>query len=114
MNDQNRPDQGSAEFTKVEGLALALSYLNDPASVPCPSCGPGTIEVVAYLDPNSMTEGVVRAAAPEGDYSVVLFCHECRRAGALNLSPDDQGRMGPGSINRGDDADTDGENRRAA
>lgn len=83
MMDKNMP-----EFSSTEGLALALSYLDDPSDVPCPSCGPDTMEVVAYLDAGGIEEGVVRASDPEGDYTVVLYCHECSRAAALDLSPD--------------------------
>jgi hypothetical protein len=84
-------DQNMSEFTSAEGLSLALHYLSDPSAVPCPSCGPGTMEVVAYLDVGGIQEGVVRAADPDGDYTVVLYCHECRRAAALDLSPDARG-----------------------
>lgn len=87
MKDQYRGDGGS-EYSSAEGLALALNYLSDPADVPCPTCGPGTIEVVAYLDAGGIEEGVVRASSPEGDYTVVLYCHDCKRAAALDLSPD--------------------------
>jgi hypothetical protein len=97
MSDQNTP-----EYTNAEGLALALNYLNDPSDVPCPRCGPGTMEVVAYLDVGGIQEGVVRAAQPEGEYTVVLYCHDCSRAAALDLSPESQ--MHP----------DDGEDRRAA
>jgi hypothetical protein len=90
------------EYTNAEGLALALNYLNDPSSVPCPGCGPGTMEVVAYLDVGGIEKGVVRAADPDGEYTVVLYCHDCGRAAALDLSP--QSRVDPG----------DGEDRRAA
>jgi hypothetical protein len=86
MSDQNMP-----EFSSAEGLALALHYLSDPSDVPCPSCGPETMEVVAYLDVGGMQEGVVRASDPEGEYTVVLYCHECRRAAALDLSPEARG-----------------------
>jgi hypothetical protein len=86
MSDRNMP-----EYTNAEGLALALNYLNDPSDVPCPTCGPGTMEVVAYLDVGGIQEGVVRAADPEGDYTVVLYCHTCSRAAALDLSPDARG-----------------------
>jgi hypothetical protein len=89
MSQQDRP-----EFSSAEGLALALNYLNDPSSVPCPTCGPGTMEVVAYLDVVGMREGVVRASEPEGAYTVVLYCHECSRAGALDLSPEAGGEAG--------------------
>jgi hypothetical protein len=74
------------EFSSAEGLALALSYLNDPSDVPCPICGPGTMEVVAYLDAGGMQHGMVRPSDPEGDYTVVLYCHDCKRAAALDLS----------------------------
>jgi hypothetical protein len=82
MSDKNMP-----EYSNAEGLALALHYLNDPSDVPCPTCGPETMEVVAYLDVNGIQEGVVRPSDPDGDYTVVLYCHECRRAAALDLSP---------------------------
>lgn len=85
MSDMNMP-----EYSNAEGLALALSYLDDPSDVACPECGPGTMEVVAYLDAGGIETGVVRAANPEGDYTVVLFCHKCSRAAALDLSPENQ------------------------
>jgi predicted RNA-binding Zn-ribbon protein involved in translation (DUF1610 family) len=88
MHEENRSKDGGSEFSSTEGLALALNYLADPADVPCPTCGPETIEVVAYLDAGGIAEGVVRSSSPEGEYTVVLYCHECRRAAALDLSPD--------------------------
>ncbi len=97
MSDKNMP-----EYSSTEGLSLALNYLNDPSDVPCPTCGPGTMEVVAYLDIGGMQKGVVRSADPEGDYTVVLYCHQCGRAAALDLSP--EARKGP----------LGGEDRRAA
>lgn len=111
MQDEHRSGQGNNEFSNAEGLSLALNYLTDPADVPCPTCGPGTIEVVAYLDADGISDGVVRASSPEGDYTVVLYCHDCKRAAALDLSPDavpddlgdaggGGGRGGPGG--RGD------------
>lgn len=83
MTDKNMP-----EFDNAEGLELALSYLDDPSDVPCPRCGPDTMEVVAYLDAGGIENGMVRAADPDGAYTVVLYCHECSRAAALDLSPD--------------------------
>lgn len=88
MQEPDSPLGGQAEFDNVEGLALALNYLEDPADIPCPACGPGTIEVVAYLDAQGIADGVVRPADPDGAYTVVLYCHECRRAAALDLSTD--------------------------
>lgn len=84
----DRSSEQRGEFSSAEGLALALNYLSDPADVPCPTCGPGTMEVVAYLDARSIQDGLVRAAAPDGEYTVVLYCHACKRAAALDLSPD--------------------------
>jgi hypothetical protein len=83
----DKPQAGQPEFNATEGLALALNYLEDPGDIPCPRCGPGTIEVVAYLDAVGMENGEIRAAQPEGQYTVVLYCHECSRAAALDLSP---------------------------
>jgi hypothetical protein len=88
MAEQNKPGT-TREFDTDEGLSLALSYLEDPSSVPCPRCGPDTIEVVCYLDARSMEEGNVIPAQPEDDYTVVLYCHECGRAAALDLSRDE-------------------------
>jgi hypothetical protein len=101
MTDKNQP-----EYSNTEGLALALNYLNDPSDVPCPTCGPGTMEVVAYLDVDGIQKGVVRAADPEGDYTVVLYCHQCSRAAALDLSPQARGEI--------DENEGEGEGRRAA
>lgn len=114
MQHDNRQD-GSSEFSSAEGLALALNYLSDPADVPCPSCGPGTMEVVAYLDADGIEDGVVRASSPEGDYTVVLYCHDCKRAAALDLSPDNVPEEFRDDAERGDDGDTTfGDDRRAA
>jgi len=88
MQEHDRSQDGGSEFSNTEGLALALNYLADPADVPCPTCGPRMIEVVAYLDAGGIAEGVVRSSSPEGEYTVVLYCHQCKRAAALDLSPD--------------------------
>ncbi len=116
MKHENRQD-GSSEFSSAEGLALALNYLSDPADVPCPTCGPGTMEVVAYLDADGIEDGVVRASSPEGDYAVFLYCHECKRAAALDLSPDNVPDEFRGEVDGGDggkDDRTFGDDRRAA
>lgn len=76
------------EYDTEEGLSLALAYLEDPGDVPCPRCGPGTMEVVCYLDAHSMEEGRIETIPPEEDYTVILYCHECGRAAALDLSRD--------------------------
>ncbi len=80
---------GPPEFDMQDGLALALSYLEDPSNVPCPHCGPNTIEVVAFLDAPSMEQGTAVPTKPEGNYTVVLYCHSCGRAAALDLSRDE-------------------------
>jgi|GEM_PF-530744 len=80
---------GPAEFDMQDGLSLALSYLEDPSNVPCPHCGPDTIEIVAFLDAKGMERGAAIPTRPEGDYTVVLYCHRCGRAAALDLSRDE-------------------------
>lgn len=93
MNEHRKP--GTApEYDTEEGLALALSYLEDPSAVPCPKCGPGQIEVVCYLDARNMEQGRVVATSPENDYTVVLYCHSCGRAAALDLSREQQDQHG--------------------
>lgn len=84
------PD-GPEEFNLQDGLSLALSYLDDPSDVPCPHCGPGTVEVVCYLDAPSIEVGDAVPTEPDGDYTVVLYCHNCSRAAALDLTRDEHG-----------------------
>ncbi len=79
-------EEKQRDFDMSEGLALAISYLDDPSDVPCPTCGPGQMEVVCYLDGGSMQAGDVTPISPDGDYTVVLYCHKCGRAAALDLS----------------------------
>jgi hypothetical protein len=45
---------------------------------------------VCYLDARSMEEGTVVPTSPDEDYTVVLYCHGCGRAAALDLSRDEQ------------------------
>ncbi len=78
--------KGQRDFDMSEGLALAVAYLDDPSDVPCPTCGPGQMEVVCYLDAHSIEQGDVTPISPDGDYTVVLYCHKCERAAALDLS----------------------------
>lgn len=82
---ENTPGSDT-EFTTQDGLALALSYLEDPSDVPCPRCGPGTVEIVCYLDSSSVDLGKALPTSPDRDYMVVLYCHGCARAGAVDLS----------------------------
>lgn len=79
----------ATEFTTKDGLELALAYLEDPADVPCPRCGQGSVEVVCFLDAASVRLGTAVPTSPEGDYMVVLYCHGCGRAGAVDLSEAD-------------------------
>ena len=72
---------GSAsEFDMEEGLALALSYLEDPSDVPCPRCGPEHIEVLAFIEPEIDPNGFASVTDPEGEYAAALYCHNCQRA----------------------------------
>ncbi len=83
MSERNDKKDG---FTPADGLSLTLAYLEDPSDVECPSCGPDHIEVVGFVDADSLDAGEPRAIAPESDYAVILFCHGCERAAALHLS----------------------------
>lgn len=74
------------EYSTREGMQLALAYLSDPADVACPHCGPNTMEVVAFLDADRLRTGNVTGRAPDGEYTVVLYCHVCHRGAALELS----------------------------
>ena len=89
MAEYKKPG-AAREYDMQEGLALAVSYLEDPSAVPCPRCGDGTIEVVCFLDARSMEQGNVVPADPRNDYTVVLYCHGCGRAAALDLSRDEK------------------------
>ena len=91
MAEQARPGN-APELNMEEGLSLALAYLEDPSDVPCPQCGPEKMEVICYLDARSMERGAVVPTSPEDDYTVVLYCHGCGRAAALDLSREEQGR----------------------
>lgn len=86
MMYDDRELSSPSEFSGDDGVAMAMAYLDDPSDVPCPHCGPETIEVVCYLDSTSVRTGSAITTAPEGRYMVVLFCHGCSRAGAVDLS----------------------------
>jgi hypothetical protein len=92
MNEPNAPGAGP-EFDTGEGLSLAVSYLENPSAIPCPRCGPGTIEVVAYLEAAALREGRKVYSPPEGEYVVVLVCHVCEQGAALTFrSTEEEGR----------------------
>ena len=82
-------DVQPGEFSRADGLALSVAYLEDPSNVPCPKCGPGHIEVVSYVDPKAMEEDRGVATSPDGAYTVILFCYGCERAAALDLTSND-------------------------
>jgi hypothetical protein len=94
MLNEARPGE-RPEFDSEDGLFLAVSYLENPGDVVCPLCGPGRIEVVAYLDATELRYGRRIPASPEGDYAVVLFCRGCMRGAALSFrrpQPDEDRR----------------------
>jgi len=84
--------QPQGPFSDAEALELLMAYRKDPSDVPCPKCGPDHIEVVCYLDARNMEKGRVVPTSPDDDYTVVLYCHACGRAAALDLSRDEQDR----------------------
>lgn len=82
-------------FSDSEAFELLISYRADPSSVPCPTCGQGTIEVVAFIEPEVDKDGFASMTTPEGDYAAALHCHTCHRAigilaTALNESDNEQ------------------------
>ena len=44
---------------------------------------------LAYLDAGALEKGSGVLSSPDGDYTVVLYCHKCGRAAALDLSRDE-------------------------
>ena len=73
------------EYTPAEGLSLTLDYLEDPSDVECPTCGPDRIEVVGFVDADSLHSGQPQQISPDRDYAVILYCHGCNRGAALHL-----------------------------
>lgn len=72
--------QPMAPFNDSEALELLLAYRRDPSSVPCPTCGPETIEVLAFIEPEIDPNGFASMTEPEGEYAAALYCHTCERA----------------------------------
>lgn len=67
-------------FTETEALELLMAYRRDPSNVPCPTCGPTTIEVLAFIEPEIDPNGFAAMTDPEGEYAAALYCHTCERA----------------------------------
>lgn len=67
-------------FSDTEALELLMAYRKDPSDVPCPTCGPGSIEVLAFIEPEIDSNGFASMTEPEGNYAAALYCHECERA----------------------------------
>lgn len=78
-------------WSSADGLALTLAYLEDPSAVPCPTCGLETVEVIDYVDPESLSDGRPTRVSPEGDYAVIVYCHGCERAAAIRLRQERDG-----------------------
>jgi hypothetical protein len=72
--------QPKGPFSDVEALELLLAYRRDPSNLPCPMCGPETIEVLAFIDPEIDPDGAASVTEPEGEYAAALYCHTCERA----------------------------------
>ena len=72
--------QPKGPFTDAEALELLMAYRKDPSNVPCPRCGPDTIEVLAFNEPEIDSNGFAWVTDPEGEYAAALYCHTCKRA----------------------------------
>ena len=78
-------EMGGKEYSPAEGLSLTLGYLEDPSDVECPTCGPDRIEVIGFVNADSLHAGEPVVIAPDDDYAVILYCHGCSRGAALHL-----------------------------
>ena len=76
------PVMSSNEMVKANSAPAATAGMSSGS----------VIEVVCYLDARNMEKGRVVPTSPEDDYTVVLYCHGCGRAAALDLSREEQGR----------------------
>jgi len=83
MKNNDRND--GKDYSSAEGLSLTLGYLEDPSDIECPSCGPDSIEVLGFVDADSLFAGQPETISPDVEYAVILFCHGCRRGAALHL-----------------------------
>ncbi|MDR0787178.1 MAG: hypothetical protein LBG44_04870 [Gemmatimonadota bacterium] len=72
--------QPTGPFSDTEALQLLMAYRKDPSDVPCPTCGPEMIEVLAFIEPEIDPDGFASVTDPEGDYAAALYCHHCERA----------------------------------
>jgi predicted RNA-binding Zn-ribbon protein involved in translation (DUF1610 family) len=72
--------QPSGPFSDPEALQLLMAYRKDPSNIPCPNCGPETIEVLAFIEPEIDSDGFASITDPEGDYAAALYCHSCEKA----------------------------------
>jgi hypothetical protein len=72
--------QPKGPFSDGEALELLMAYRKDPSDVPCPRCGPDTIEVLAFIEPEIDSNGFASVTDPEGEYAAALYCHTCKRA----------------------------------
>lgn len=72
--------QPEGPFSDAEALELLMAYRKDPSNLDCPLCGPSTIEVLAFIEPDIDPSGFASVTDPEGDYAAALYCHTCHRA----------------------------------
>jgi hypothetical protein len=72
--------QPSGPFGDAEALELLMAYRKDPSDVPCPTCGPEVIEVLAFIEPEIDPNGFASMTEPDGEYAAALYCHRCQRA----------------------------------
>lgn len=77
LNDRPEP---TGPFNDCEALLLLLAYQKDPSDVPCPQCGPDTVQVLAFVEPEIPPDGFASVTEPEGEYAAALYCRACTRA----------------------------------
>jgi hypothetical protein len=67
-------------FTDAEAVVLLMAYRKCPGDLACPKCGPGTVEVLSFIEPAIDAQGYATVKWPEGEYAAAVMCHGCKRA----------------------------------
>lgn len=73
-------------FSDTDALYLMMAYRRNPADVPCPKCGPGEIEVLAFIEPSLDKDNYAQIRDPNGEYAAALYCHKCKRSIGILIS----------------------------
>lgn len=84
FEDETPSDYG-LEYKFEHNGCLYDQYLEDPANLVCPICGPDCMSVISFFDPETYANNEAFMVEPVGTYAVVLHCHKCKRSVGLVL-----------------------------